>query len=523
MSRKAAAALLITRRSGRDLEVLLCERSPELRFFGGYHALPGGTLAPEDWQAAGLEPGADDAKALQACAHRELFEETGLVVHALPRERSGTSTLRDVRSALLARERASMERKKAGTAEPDPVEVSPFLALVAGAQSPHLLELCRIETPPFAPVRYDTVFVHVPLESCTASTHESGGIEPEVWPGELERGRFWRPSEALAAWRRGEIFLVPPVVIVCEHLAAAESFESFVRALQATTDGYRRGVLHEVRFSPGVVLAPLRTPTLPPATTTNCLVVGHRELFVVDPGSPHADEQQRLAQLLDALCARGARLGGILSTHHHPDHVGGIAALCRSHGLSVRGHARTLERLPTGCVLGKPIADGETIDLGEAPDGTRGWMLRAVHTPGHDQGHLCFVESRYGAAAVGDMLSTVSTIIVDPPEGHLATYLASLERLAKESLTTLYPAHGPAVRDGQKLVKQYVRHRRQRETALLTALQQGGGTVEALLPKVYWDADPRLYRFAARSLLAGLEKLAEEGKAVRANDEWRAT
>jgi glyoxylase-like metal-dependent hydrolase (beta-lactamase superfamily II) len=163
------------------------------------------------------------------------------------------------------------------------------------------------------------------------------------------------------------------------------------------------------------------------------------------------------------------------------------------------------------------------VPLGQAPDGTAGWKLLAIHTPGHDRGHLCFRESRYGAVLVGDMLSTMSTIIVDPPEGHLATYLHSLERLLAEPLTTLYPAHGPAQRDGRKLVKQYLRHRRQRETKLLECLQQGGGTLEQLVPKVYWDADPRLYPFAARSLLAGLQKLQEERRAVEDDGQWRAT
>ncbi len=519
MSRRNAAALLITKGEGKDLEILLCERAAELRFFGGYWALPGGTLAPEDWEAIGKEPSADDSEALQACALRELFEETGLLRHVLPSERATTDAIETVRTALLQRESdAAKKASKEATR-------SPFLDLVHGAAQPApLVPLCRIETPAFSPVRYDTVFFHVPLSACTNSTLRDANGKPsvDVRTGELIQGRFVKPADALLQWRRGELLLVPPVVILCEHLAAATDFAAFSHAIAATTLSYREGALHEVRFSPGVVLAPLRTPTLPPATTTNCLVIGHKELWVVDPGSPHAEEQQRLERLLDQLCMRGAVVRGVLSTHHHPDHVGGIAALCRSRGISVRGHEETLSRLPEGCALGAPLRDGDTIDLGDAPDGSKGWTLRAMHTPGHDRGHLCFLESRYGAALVGDMLSTVSTIIIDPPEGHLATYLQSLERLLQEPLSTLYPAHGPALRDGSRLVKQYIRHRRQRETGLVTALQEGGGTVEQLLPKVYWDADQRLWRFAVRSLLAGLQKLEEEGRAAQHEGVWRA-
>jgi glyoxylase-like metal-dependent hydrolase (beta-lactamase superfamily II)/8-oxo-dGTP pyrophosphatase MutT (NUDIX family) len=504
MSRRTAAALLITRGDGTEREVFLCERSPDLRFFGGYWALPGGTIDDGD-RALG-----DEAAALAACAHRELFEETGLVRHALPASRAGEDTLRELRERLLAAERG----------DGDADQPSPWAQLVAGVPEPEpLRELCRIETPPFAPVRYDTVFFHVPLESCRAGT---AGRRPEVWAGELLQGRFWRPSQALASWRNGDLLLVPPVVILLEHLAHATTFEQFAADIAATADGYRQGRLHQVRFSPGIVLAPLRTPTLPPATTTNCYVVGQQQLWVVDPGSPHADEQRRLLQLLDELTRGGARVAGILVTHHHPDHTGGVVALSRALDLPVRGHPLTLSRLEPGFRAGAALDEGMRVPLGNAPDGRTGWELLAIHTPGHDRGHLCFRESRYGTMLVGDMLSTVSTIIVDPPEGHLATYLQSLERLAASPMTTLYPAHGPAMRDGQRLVKSYLRHRRQRETALRNALQPTGQTIDELLPKVYWDADPKLFPFAARSLLAGLQKLQEEGLANEIAGRWAA-
>lgn len=501
---------MITRGKGRDLEVYLAERAPELRFFGGYWAMPGGTIADEDLQPPdGGRPPRDEDAALQVCAHRELFEELGLLRHRLPAPRADEEALRTARRELLEHERS------------DAGGPSPWPDLVAAAATPLALRaLCRIETPAFAPVRYDTVFFHVPVEDCTAGT---AGARPDVWQGELTQGRFWSPSQALASWRNGDLLLVPPVVILLEHLAEAADFEHFARSIDDTARRYRQGELHQVRFSPGIVLAPLTTPTLPPATTTNCYVVGHEQLWVVDPGSPDPSEQQRLLDLLDALCARGRSLAGVLLTHHHPDHIGGVHALCRARGLVASGHPRTLERLAPGIPRGDALLDGAQIALGRSPDGEPGWTLEAVHTPGHDQGHLCFRESRYGAVLVGDMLSTISTIIIDPPEGHLATYMKSLDRLAEFSLTTLYPAHGPAVRDGRRLVDKYVRHRRQREASLVKALEEQPATVEELLPKVYWDADARLYPFAARSLQAGLDKLSEEGRAACDGEVWRST
>jgi len=309
-----------------------------------------------------------------------------------------------------------------------------------------------------------------------------------------------------------------------EHIAAAADIDAFANAIAATTDSYRNGHLHKVRFSPGIVLAPLRTPTLPPATTTNCYIVGHEQLWIIDPGSPDAGEQQRLLDLLDELTQDGATLGGVLLTHHHPDHIGGVQALCAARNLKVHGHPITLDRLDAAIPRGNNIADGDSIELGATPDGSSSdWHLTAIHTPGHDQGHLCFAESRYGTMIVGDMMSTISTIIIDPPEGHLQTYMDSLDRIAVQPMTTLYPAHGPAVRNGHKLVQKYIRHRRQREATLVKVLGSDPGTIEELLPKVYWDADKRLFPFAVRSLLAGLQKLAEEDRAVERDGRWQLT
>ncbi|MFN9754779.1 MAG: NUDIX domain-containing protein, partial [Planctomycetota bacterium] len=220
MSRRTAAALLITRGDGQDRAVFLVERSPELRFFGGYWALPGGTLAAEDGDPATAD---GLAAALQACAHRELFEETGLVRHALPAARSSREALVAARAALLA-----SEGRDAATASGP----SPWRQLVDGTPPPPPLRaLCRMETPPFAPVRYDTVFFHAPLDGCATGT---AGQRPDVRGGELVQGRWWLPEQALASWRNGDLLLVPPVVILLQHIARAGDFERFARAIDAT-------------------------------------------------------------------------------------------------------------------------------------------------------------------------------------------------------------------------------------------------------------------------------------------------
>ena len=191
-------------------------------------------------------------------------------------------------------------------------------------------ELCQIKTPPFAPVRYDTMFFLAQLPA---------GQSPEIWEGELVSGGFHRPKDLLASWRQGEFLIVPPVVILLELLAAANGdLDIFAASAQKTAAGYREGKLHRVQFTPGIIMASVRTPTLPPATTTNCYLVGSERLQIVDPGTPYEDELSRLYQLLDELRDEGCNLDNILLTHHHPDHVGGVQALSQRYDLPVRGH-----------------------------------------------------------------------------------------------------------------------------------------------------------------------------------------
>ena len=127
-------------------------------------------------------------------------------------------------------------------------------------------------------------------------------------------------------------------------------------------------------------------------------------------------------------------------------------------------------------VATQALEHGDVLELGRAPDGRPGWRLHVRHTPGHAPGHLVFIEDRYRAAIVGDMVSTLSTIVIDPPEGHMATYLDSLRALLAEDIGTLYPAHGLAQLDGPALLRRYISHREERESKLVRAIDAGHAT-----------------------------------------------
>ncbi len=489
-----SSAVMMVRGKGDDLQVYLVRRSDSLRFFGGYWALPGGVIDPGDGD---MERDPEDV--FRWCAARELFEETGVLLEDLSPgwnpEQRGVH-----RQGLL--ESADAEGWR--------------LVREDGEYLESLTHLGLLRTPAFAPVRYSTHFFAVEMP---------GAEQPEILPGELSHGEFICPYEALEQWSRGERLIVPPVRTLLEILTGSlkERFgwNHFLARTPAKLESFEDGTLPPILNSPGIYMLPLRTPTIPPATTTNTYLVGHEQFYVVDPGTPFAEEQASLVAFIKQRAADGELLKGILLTHEHEDHVGGVKFLQEAFGVPVIAHAETLARLPELGGNTVALADGETVQLGTAPDGSPHWHLRAVHTPGHAVGHLVFRDSRYGAVLGGDMASTVSTIVIDPPEGHLATYLNSLQVVHDLGPGCFYPAHGPVARDGQALMRKYLAHRADREGQLVDALgQRPGSKPEQLVPLVYTDVPEQVYPVAAGSLLAGLIKLEEEGRASQGDGGW---
>ncbi|HEU0034719.1 MAG TPA: MBL fold metallo-hydrolase [Kofleriaceae bacterium] len=284
---------------------------------------------------------------------------------------------------------------------------------------------------------------------------------------------------------------------------SVEALYEQVRARVAVSADERPPEL--VSVAPGIRVLALRTPTLPPAAHTNVYLLGPEAgpVAVVDPGSPYPDQQA----VLDGVLAQ-VPIEMVLLTHHHGDHVGGARALAERWGVPIAAHAATARRLADRIEVSITIEDGEIVH-----------GATAVFTPGHAEGHLCFA---YGDALIaGDMVAGIGTILVDPSEGDMAQYMASLERMRARAEHVLLPAHGPAITNAHAKLTEYLAHRRMREDRVVAALARGGAAGAELgeLVEIAYSDTPRiLWPLAERSLLAHLDKLVREDRARNVGD-----
>jgi glyoxylase-like metal-dependent hydrolase (beta-lactamase superfamily II) len=254
------------------------------------------------------------------------------------------------------------------------------------------------------------------------------------------------------------------------------------------------------------IVAP--NPTYMTGPGTNTYLVGIDEIAVIDPG-PDVDEH------LDTILGCGGdRIRWILPTHGHLDHAPGAT------GLKKRTGAEILAFDELGDVpVDRTISDGEIIEATE-------FRLKAVHTPGHASNHVCYLLPEEHTLFSGDHINNGQTVVINPPDGDMATYMTSLEKVRKLRLKAIAPGHGHLITEPRQKIDEYLDHRVKREGQVLATLRDvGKAKIDDLVERIYGDSiiEP-LRPVAARTVYAHLRKLRSEGTVKGRDDSsiWRA-
>jgi glyoxylase-like metal-dependent hydrolase (beta-lactamase superfamily II) len=263
---------------------------------------------------------------------------------------------------------------------------------------------------------------------------------------------------------------------------------------------------------PGVhrIVAP--NPSVMTGPGTNTYLLGNKRITVLDPGP---DMPEHIAAIEAGIAQLGGELERIVTTHTHPDHSPGAAAL--------------QARYPVD-VFGAEILDDGYQDTSFAPTGSLahddcfdvdGSVLRAIYTPGHVGNHYCFLHEATGTVFTGDHIMQGSTVVIIPPAGDMADYVASLRLLLDYPLQYLAPGHGTLIDTPRQEVEHLIAHRQSREDKIYAALQQiKKGDLDELVVVAYQDVDASIHPIAKLSLSAHLLKLEKEMRAHQQDGQW---
>jgi glyoxylase-like metal-dependent hydrolase (beta-lactamase superfamily II) len=248
-------------------------------------------------------------------------------------------------------------------------------------------------------------------------------------------------------------------------------------------------------------------------TGTVSYIVGRGRVAIIDPGP---DDQRHVAALLDAV--RGETVTHIFVTHTHRDHSPAAAQVKAATGGAVL--AAGPHRRARALHIGEASPPDGSADLQFRPDAALadgdiiagdGWTIEAVATPGHTANHMAFALQDADVLFSGDHVMGWSTTIVAPPDGAMSDYMASLDKLERRKERTYFPGHGPAITDAPRFVRQYILHRKARESSILRRLAKGSADIPTLVRAIYIGLDPRLAKAAGLSVLAHLEDMVTRG------------
>ena len=542
---RAAATLVVVRDAAVGIEVLLLRRAERGDLNSGAWVFPGGMVEAGDRDVHAWCAGVDDAAASQrlglpgggldyyVAAVRECFEEAGLLF-ALDADGALLSERADAASAELAAWRGPLHRGERRLAD---------LCAQHGLRlaMDRLVYFSHWLTPPGRPKRFDTRFFIAEAPATQVATHDDTEMVEQQW---------MRPADALA--QAAALKLMTPTLKTIEALARFDSVAALLAWARAPReialvmphigiggqgprpvtpdepawaeigriDPEGRGTAcyeirpgEAVRLSTRVIRVTANNGSVMTGPGTNTYLVGGgaaNEWAVIDPGPLDADHVDSI------LAAAPGPIRWIFATHTHLDHSPATALLQARTGALVHGRiAAHPEWQDASFAPGQHLAGGERFVL------AAGTTLRAIHTPGHASNHLCYLLEEEKTLFTGDHVMQQSTVVINPPDGDMGAYLASLRELLAEDFDWLAPGHGFLMAQPRRALQAIIDHRLRRERKVVDALRElGPAPADALLPRVYDDVPARMHAMAMRSLKAHLLKLRDEARAAEQDGRW---
>jgi glyoxylase-like metal-dependent hydrolase (beta-lactamase superfamily II) len=271
------------------------------------------------------------------------------------------------------------------------------------------------------------------------------------------------------------------------------------------------------QVEPGIARVLAHNPSAFTYYGTQTYLIGGSEVAVIDPGPDLPEHVDALEEAIG-----GRPVVAIMCTHTHRDHSPASRPLADRTGAPLIGCAplalETVGPRADASFDGdyspdRVLEDGETLEVAGRP-------VTAVATPGHTSNHLCFAFE--GALLTGDHVMGWSTTVVVPPDGDMAAYMQSLDKLRQREDRIYYPAHGPAVTNPQQYVRGLIGHRMQRERQILKLVREKARPIPDVVANAYPGLDPRLVPAAGGSVYAHLLDLERRGLVERQEDAWTA-